>query len=69
MLLNTNLYGNIMFTDNVNQSIVWDGKGKDIVRLIKNLIIARVWRGAWGGAKKNLTGTGLNDRKVRADTR
>ncbi len=42
MLLNTNLYENIMFTDNVNQSIVWGGKGKDRVWLIKNLIIARV---------------------------
>jgi len=52
MLLNTNLYENIMFTDNVNQSIVWDGKRKDRVWLIKNLIISRVWRGAWGGAKK-----------------
>jgi len=42
MLRNTYLYENIMFTNKVNQSVVWARKGKDRVPLIKSLINARV---------------------------
>jgi hypothetical protein len=42
ILRNTFLFENIMFTNKVNQSIFWGGKGKDRVFLIKTLINARV---------------------------
>jgi len=33
---------NLMFTNKVNQSIPWVGKGKDSIPLIKSLINVRV---------------------------
>jgi len=40
------LYENRMFTSIVRRNIVWGGKGKDRVALIKSLIHAIVGRGA-----------------------
>jgi len=42
MLQNACLYKNIMFSNKVNQSIVWGNKGNDRVLLIKSLINVRV---------------------------
>jgi len=46
MLRTTYLYENIMFTNIVRCSIIWGGKGKDIVTLIKSLTYVRVKRSA-----------------------
>jgi hypothetical protein len=42
MLSNTNLYENRMFTNKMKCNMVWGGKGRDKVRLIKSLINTRV---------------------------
>jgi hypothetical protein len=44
----TYLYENIMFT-NKKRHIIWGGKGKDWLALIKSLIYPRVGRGALRG--------------------
>jgi len=46
----TFLHENRMFSNKVRCSIIWGGKGKDRVELIKSLIYARVERGALRGA-------------------
>jgi len=46
MLRDLYLYENRMFTSIVRRNIVWGGKGKDRVALIKSLIHAIVGRGA-----------------------
>jgi len=38
------LYENIVFTDKVDHSIVWGGKGENRVSLIKFLINVKVWK-------------------------
>jgi hypothetical protein len=47
---NIYLYENRMFTNKVRRSIIWGGKGKDRVELIKSLNYAKVKRCALRGA-------------------
>ncbi len=42
MVRNTHFYENIMFTDKVNQSIAWGGKGNYNITLMKWIINERV---------------------------
>jgi hypothetical protein len=69
MLRNTHLYENRMFTNEGNLSIIWGGKEKERVPLIKNLIDARVWKRCLRGALLDLKRIGLCNRKVVADMR
>ncbi len=67
LLQNTYLYENKIFTTKGNQSIVWGGKGKDRVPLVKSLFNALVRLDTLGGVLKNLKRIGLCDKKVWSD--
>jgi hypothetical protein len=58
---NTYLYLNRIFTNKVEPSTIWGGKGKDRVMFIKSLINARVKEALEGCTIK---GIGQSDQKV-----
>jgi len=53
-----------VFTNKVKYSIIWGGKGKDRVMLIKSVISMRVGRGAHGARCYRFKRIVVNDQKV-----
>jgi len=60
MSRNTYKYENRLLTNKVKRSIVWGGKGKDRVTLIKSLINIRDEEGLEGRAIKDLKEIGVS---------